>query len=280
MPVSYCITLQYFHISHAVCFGSNGRLLRQCLYSSVSAPLPHIHESGVKVYLKLVVGSFFIKKEINPVSVNDQAVSMSSFPPSSLLIIYSSSISTSTSRLVFHSKHFKAFFAVTWDGLHVFSGEGCEIQTFASFKWAFIFIWKLKKFPQIDEISIWQQSCNQLPVFRYLSVNYQHIYQVISSKKLIVYSWLEKKKQPVNIPIALFQFLCSGQILVKPKQAPLHWEQTIQSMELQRNRCSGCWSGKDVPALTSIHSREAFMLPWQRFPFHPDLSAVLGELWH
>lgn len=145
MPVSYCITLQYFHISHAVCFGSNGRLLRQCLYSSVSAPLPHIHESGVKVYLKLVVGSFFIKKEINPVSVNDQAVSMSSFPPSSLLIIYSSSISPSTSRLVFHSKHFKAFFAVTWDGLHVFSGEGCEIQTFASFKWAFIFIWKLSQ---------------------------------------------------------------------------------------------------------------------------------------
>lgn len=88
---------------------------------------------------------------------------------------------------------------------------------------------KLRKFLQIDKISIWQQSCNRLPAFRYLSVNYQHIYiyvEAFHSKKLIVYSRLE---QSVNIPIALFQFLCSGQILVKPKQAPPLWTESKQS---------------------------------------------------
>lgn len=153
--------------------------------------------------------------------------------------------------------------SVTWDGLHVFSGEGSVIQTFASFKGAFIFIWKLRQsLRSLYKLTKSPPDNSRAISFQYF-VTYQLIIitcQLISSKKLILYPWLEKD---VNIPIALFQFLCSGQILVKPKQAPPHGEQTIQSMELQRNR----WSGKDLPALTSIHSWEAFTLPWRRFHF-------------
>ena len=42
---------------HAVLFRLNGPLIVRRFHNRVSAlsPLPHVHESGVKVYLKLVV---------------------------------------------------------------------------------------------------------------------------------------------------------------------------------------------------------------------------------
>lgn len=112
--------------------------------------------------------------------------------------------------------------------LHDMACNRCQVKAFQFrhfrvlcffFKAQKIFC-RLRKF---CKFFIWQQPCS---CYFHISVNYKHIDKIISSKELIVISVDHRKTLMYSSPLPYFSFMCSGQILVKPKQAPLSWEQT------------------------------------------------------